>query len=117
MPSYTSTTPAVLAVRHASTGKGVGLTCVRSTVRPPGIRPYLCQVGRTTLGAPIPASDQLPASGRPRRRASCPRKRGHGGQVIMCYIILPTPRDDLLEVPDEGVEDEVLCLVADSRWL
>ncbi|RZS08958.1 hypothetical protein BHM03_00040000 [Ensete ventricosum] len=37
----------VLAVRHASTSKGVGLTCVRSTVRPLGIQPYLCQVGRT----------------------------------------------------------------------
>ncbi|RRT39827.1 hypothetical protein B296_00024525 [Ensete ventricosum] len=44
MPSYTSTTPAVLAVRHVSTGKGVNLTCVRSVVRPLGIRPYLCQV-------------------------------------------------------------------------
>ncbi|RRT35092.1 hypothetical protein B296_00039082 [Ensete ventricosum] len=80
MPSYTSTTPAVLAVRHASTGKGIGLTiplpvsgwpydrwgfdftCVRSAVRSLGIRPYLCQVGRKTTGAPIPASDQLPAS-------------------------------------------------------
>ncbi|RWW56287.1 hypothetical protein BHE74_00037011 [Ensete ventricosum] len=40
MPSYTSTTPAVLAVRHASTGKGVGLTCVRSTARPL-VPPYL----------------------------------------------------------------------------
>ncbi|RZS17259.1 hypothetical protein BHM03_00049381 [Ensete ventricosum] len=66
-------------MRHASTGKGVGLTCVRSTVRPLGIRPYLCQVDRTTIGAPIPASDQLPASGRSRRRASCPRKRGCDG--------------------------------------
>ncbi|RWV93588.1 hypothetical protein GW17_00043948 [Ensete ventricosum] len=62
MPSYTSTTPAVLAVRDASTGKGISLTCVRSAVRPLGIRPYLCQVGRTTTGTPIPASDQLPAS-------------------------------------------------------
>ncbi|RZS01943.1 hypothetical protein BHM03_00031904 [Ensete ventricosum] len=75
MPSYTSTTPVVLAVRDASTGKGIGLTCVRSAVRPLGIRPHLCQVDRTTTGAPIPASDQLPASGRPRRRASCPKKR------------------------------------------
>ncbi|RZR92305.1 hypothetical protein BHM03_00020582 [Ensete ventricosum] len=75
MPSYTSTTPAVLVVRHASTGKGIGLTCVRSAVRPLGIRPYLCQVGRTTTGAPIPASDQLPALDRSHRRASCPKKR------------------------------------------
>ncbi|RRT50366.1 hypothetical protein B296_00051789 [Ensete ventricosum] len=42
MPSYTCPTPAVLAVRHASTGKGVDLTCVRSAVRPlapPYLRP------------------------------------------------------------------------------
>ncbi|RWW28168.1 hypothetical protein GW17_00007374 [Ensete ventricosum] len=75
MPSYTSTTPAVLAVRDASTGKGISLTCVRSIVRPLGIRPYPCQVDRMTTGAPIPASDQLPASGRPHRRTNCPEKR------------------------------------------
>ncbi|RZS15968.1 hypothetical protein BHM03_00047895 [Ensete ventricosum] len=75
MPSYISTTPVVLVMRDASTGKGIGLTCVRSVVRPLGIRPYLCQVGRTIAGAPILMSDQLPASGRPRRRASCPKKR------------------------------------------
>ncbi|RWW21809.1 hypothetical protein GW17_00014012 [Ensete ventricosum] len=63
MPSYTSLTPAVLTVRHASTGKGVDLTCVRSAVRMQGIQPYLCQVGHTTAGAPILASDHLPASG------------------------------------------------------
>ncbi|RWV82041.1 hypothetical protein GW17_00056491, partial [Ensete ventricosum] len=34
MPSYPSTTPIVLAMRHASAGKGVDLTCVRSVVRP-----------------------------------------------------------------------------------
>ncbi|RZS03292.1 hypothetical protein BHM03_00033459 [Ensete ventricosum] len=72
MPSYPSTTPVVLAVRHASAGKGVDLTCVRSVIRPLGCRPYLCQVDRTIAGAPILASDQLPASGQPRRRASCP---------------------------------------------
>ncbi|RWW49105.1 hypothetical protein BHE74_00044772 [Ensete ventricosum] len=49
---------------------GIGLTCVRSAVRLLGIRPYLCQAGRTTTGAPIPASDQLTVLGRPRRRAS-----------------------------------------------
>ncbi|RWW18791.1 hypothetical protein GW17_00017207 [Ensete ventricosum] len=75
MSSYTSTTPVVLTVRDASTGKGIGLTYVRSTVRSPGIQLYPCQVGCTTTGAPIPASDQLPASGRPRRRASCPEKQ------------------------------------------
>ncbi|RWV97896.1 hypothetical protein GW17_00039285, partial [Ensete ventricosum] len=75
LPSYASTTPTVLAVRDASTGLGLGLTCVRSTVRPLGIWPYLCQVDRTTTGAPIPTSDQLPALGQPRRRASCPKER------------------------------------------
>ncbi|RRT42302.1 hypothetical protein B296_00048105 [Ensete ventricosum] len=70
-----STTLAVLAVRDASTGEGIGLICVRSVVRPLGYRPYLCQVGRTTTGAPIPASDQLPVLGRSRRRASCPKER------------------------------------------
>ncbi|RWV83170.1 hypothetical protein GW17_00055262 [Ensete ventricosum] len=52
----------------------IGTTCARSVVRPLGIWPYLCQVGRTTAGALIPASDQLPALGRPRRRASCPKE-------------------------------------------
>ncbi|RRT31581.1 hypothetical protein B296_00047188 [Ensete ventricosum] len=67
IPSYPSTTPVVLAVRHAFVGKGVDLTCVRSVVRP--------------LAPPILASDQLPASGRPRQRASCPRERGRGGPI------------------------------------
>ncbi|RZS16124.1 hypothetical protein BHM03_00048077 [Ensete ventricosum] len=52
---------------------GVDPTCVRSAVRP--------------LAPPILASGRLPVSGRPRRRASCPK----------------------------GAEDEVLCLAADSR--
>ncbi|RRT82762.1 hypothetical protein B296_00000334, partial [Ensete ventricosum] len=55
LSSYASTTAVVLAVRDASTGEGIGLTCVRSAVRLLGYRPYLCQVGRTTTGAPIPA--------------------------------------------------------------
>ncbi|RWW54713.1 hypothetical protein BHE74_00038689 [Ensete ventricosum] len=84
MSSYPSTTPTVLAVRHASAGKGVDLIYVRSTVRSLGIRPYLCQVGRTTAGAPTLASDQLLASGRPHRQASCPRTRGRDGQLIIC---------------------------------
>ncbi|RRT54502.1 hypothetical protein B296_00044622 [Ensete ventricosum] len=80
LSSYASTTPVVLVVRDASTGQsydrwGIGLTCVRSIVRPLGIRPYLCQVGRTTTGAPILVFDQLPVLGRPRRRASCPKER------------------------------------------
>ncbi|RWW14273.1 hypothetical protein GW17_00021970 [Ensete ventricosum] len=39
---HTSTMPAVLAVGHASSGKGVGLTCARPVVRPlapPYLRP------------------------------------------------------------------------------
>ncbi|RZR86039.1 hypothetical protein BHM03_00013163, partial [Ensete ventricosum] len=90
MSSYPSTTPAVLAVRQAPAGKGVDLTCVRSvvrsTVRPLGCRPYLCQVGRTIAGAPILTSDQLPASGRPRRQASCPRAYRRDDQVTVCHI-------------------------------
>ncbi|RWV80503.1 hypothetical protein GW17_00058219, partial [Ensete ventricosum] len=60
LSSYASTTPAVLAVRDASTGEGIGLTCVRSAVRLLGYRPYLCQVGRTTAG-----DSALPVLGRP----------------------------------------------------
>ncbi|RZS05178.1 hypothetical protein BHM03_00035641 [Ensete ventricosum] len=57
MLSHTSTMPAVLAVGHASAGKGVGLTCVRPTVRPLA-PPYL-------------------------RPASFPRRVGHvGGPVV-----------------------------------
>ncbi|RRT35661.1 hypothetical protein B296_00051030 [Ensete ventricosum] len=37
-----------------------------------GCRPYLCQVGYTTTGAPR-ISGRLPALGRSRQRASCPR--------------------------------------------
>ncbi|RRT31362.1 hypothetical protein B296_00048036 [Ensete ventricosum] len=75
LSSYTSTTPVVLAMRDASTGEGIGLTCVRSTVQLLGYRPYLCQVGRTTTGAPIPTSDQLIVLGRSRRWTSCPKER------------------------------------------
>ncbi|RWW23415.1 hypothetical protein GW17_00012337 [Ensete ventricosum] len=57
--------------------KGVDLTYVRSVVRPL-TPPYLRQTG-------------FPMSGRPRRRASCPRARGRGGQVNICHIILPPP--------------------------
>ncbi|RRT39185.1 hypothetical protein B296_00046800 [Ensete ventricosum] len=75
MSSYLSTTPVILAMRHAPVGEGC--------------RPYLCQVGYTTTDAPIPVPDRLPMSGRPRRRASCPRARGRGSQVNICHIILP----------------------------
>ncbi|RWW36768.1 hypothetical protein BHE74_00058174, partial [Ensete ventricosum] len=60
LSSYASTTPVVLVVRDASTGEGIGLTCVRSTVRLLGYRPYLCQVDRTTAG-----DSALPVPGRP----------------------------------------------------
>ncbi|RWV84106.1 hypothetical protein GW17_00054212, partial [Ensete ventricosum] len=75
LSSYASTTSIVLAVRDASTGEGIGLTCVRSIVRLLGYRSYLCQAGRTTTGAPIPTSDQLIVLGRPRRRANYPKER------------------------------------------
>ncbi|RWW69646.1 hypothetical protein BHE74_00022742 [Ensete ventricosum] len=88
LSSYASTTPIVLAVGRTTAGVsalvvsgrpydrwGFDLTCARSAVRPLGIRPYLCQVGRTTTSAPIPASDQLTVLGRPRRRANCPKER------------------------------------------
>ncbi|RRT43778.1 hypothetical protein B296_00052769, partial [Ensete ventricosum] len=38
----------------------IGITCVRSAVRPLGIWHYLCQVGRTTAGV-----SALPVPGRP----------------------------------------------------
>ncbi|RZR73592.1 hypothetical protein BHM03_00026158, partial [Ensete ventricosum] len=40
LSSYASTTPVVLAVRDASTGEGIGLTCVRSAVRFLGYRSH-----------------------------------------------------------------------------
>ncbi|RRT57097.1 hypothetical protein B296_00039348, partial [Ensete ventricosum] len=58
MPSYPPIMLAVLAMRRAFTGGGY--------------RPYLCQVGCTTTGAPR-ISGRLPASDRSRWRASCPR--------------------------------------------
>ncbi|RZR88222.1 hypothetical protein BHM03_00015750 [Ensete ventricosum] len=58
LPPYPPIMLAVLAMRRAF---AVG-----------GCRPYLCQVGCTSTGAPR-ISDRLPASGRPRRRASYPR--------------------------------------------
>ncbi|RWW51403.1 hypothetical protein BHE74_00042259 [Ensete ventricosum] len=44
LPSYTSTTPVVLAVRDVSTGEGISLTCVRSIVSalPMSGRSYNC---------------------------------------------------------------------------
>ncbi|RZS28969.1 hypothetical protein BHM03_00062632 [Ensete ventricosum] len=70
MLSYPSTTPAVLAVRNASAGKGC--------------QPYLCQVDRTTDGVSV-----LPVSGRPYDRwrppylhpTSFPRRVDHVGRA------------------------------------
>ncbi|RZS03400.1 hypothetical protein BHM03_00033579 [Ensete ventricosum] len=79
LSSYPSTTPTVLAVRHASAGKGVDLTCVRSVVRPLGIRPYLCKVDRTTTG-----DSALPVPGRPYDRwrpHTCIRPASHVGST------------------------------------
>ncbi|RRT65048.1 hypothetical protein B296_00011585 [Ensete ventricosum] len=70
LSSYASTTPVVLAVRDASTGEGIGLTCVRSIVRLLGYRSYLCEVGRTTAG-----DSALSVPGRPHRRANCAKER------------------------------------------
>ncbi|RZR99534.1 hypothetical protein BHM03_00029099 [Ensete ventricosum] len=58
IPSYPPAMLAVLVMRRAFAGGGC--------------RPYLCQVGCTSTGAPR-ISGWLPASGRPRRRASCPK--------------------------------------------
>ncbi|RWW44500.1 hypothetical protein BHE74_00049732 [Ensete ventricosum] len=92
MLPHTSTMSVVLAVGHASTGKGVGLTCVRPVVRPVA-PPYL-------------------------RPASFPRWVGHvGGPVVRgradvavgspSAISFFLPWEDLLEVLDEGAEDGV----------
>ncbi|RWW21649.1 hypothetical protein GW17_00014182, partial [Ensete ventricosum] len=58
IPSYPLAMLAVLAMRRTFAGG----RC----------RPYLCQVGCMSTSDPR-ISDRLPASGRPRRRASCPR--------------------------------------------
>ncbi|RZR89457.1 hypothetical protein BHM03_00017205 [Ensete ventricosum] len=63
MPSCPPTMLVVLAMRRAFAGGGC--------------RPYLCQVGCTTIGAPR-ISGRLPASGRPSRLASCPREPDDG---------------------------------------
>ncbi|RWV81012.1 hypothetical protein GW17_00057617 [Ensete ventricosum] len=128
LSSYASTTPVILAVRDASIGRGIGLTCVRSAVRPLGYRPYLCQVDRMTAG-----DSALPVPGRSHdhlRPHTCVRLASRVGLATSAgqlskgammwwpghYVSYhSTPREDLLEVPDEGVEDEVLCLAAGSR--
>ncbi|RWV84675.1 hypothetical protein GW17_00053591 [Ensete ventricosum] len=99
MPSYPPTMLAVLAMRRAFAGRGVDLTCVRSAVRPlaPPVYPtgYLRRVGH--VGGPaVRGCDDL--------------------ATRSAFVISFFPsREDLLEAPDEGAEDEVLCLTAGSR--
>ncbi|RRT35052.1 hypothetical protein B296_00042212, partial [Ensete ventricosum] len=77
----------VLVVRRAPSSLQLGdvdlahLTLVRSAVRRLTLL-CLCQAGSNT-------------SGRPRRRACCPRARGHGNQVNIHHII-PLPSEKTL---------------------
>ncbi|RWV84597.1 hypothetical protein GW17_00053679 [Ensete ventricosum] len=79
---------------------GADLTCVRSAVRP--------------LAPPVYSAGYL-------RRVSHvggPAVRGCddlAARLAFVISFFPPPREDLLEAPDEGVEDEVLCLTAGSR--
>ncbi|RZR88216.1 hypothetical protein BHM03_00015771 [Ensete ventricosum] len=99
MPSYPPTMLVVLAMRRAIAGGGADLICVRSAIRPlaPLVYPagYLRQVGH--VGGPtVRGCDDLAARS--------------------AFVISFFPsREDLLEAPDEGAEDEVLCLTAGSR--
>ncbi|RRT49498.1 hypothetical protein B296_00047804 [Ensete ventricosum] len=85
MPSYPSTTPVVLTVRHAYVGKGC--------------RPYLCQVGRTTAGAPhtcIRLASRV-GSATLVGQLSEGTRTWRPGQHLSYHS---PPRKDLLEVPD-----------------
>ncbi|RWW54738.1 hypothetical protein BHE74_00038658 [Ensete ventricosum] len=116
MSSCPSTTPVVLVVRHVSAGKGVDLTCVKSTVRPLRCRPYLCQVDHTIAGV----STLLVSASRVGLATSA-GQLSEGARTWQPGQHLPyhssPPPEDLLEVPDEGAEDEVLCLVVGPWWL
>ncbi|RZS03615.1 hypothetical protein BHM03_00033808 [Ensete ventricosum] len=107
MSSCPSTTPVVLVVRHVSAGKGVDLTCVKSTVRPLRCRPYLCQVDHTIAGV----STLLVSASRVGLATSA-GQLSEGARTWQPGQHLPyhssPPPEDLLEVPDEGAEDEVL---------
>ncbi|RRT68234.1 hypothetical protein B296_00001698 [Ensete ventricosum] len=90
-------------MRRASAVRGVDLTCVRSTVRPltpPYLHPtgYPCRVGH--VDGPIVQGREDVAV----RSTSC------------ISFFAPPPREDLLEVPDYGAEDEVLCSSAGLWW-
>ncbi|RZR75402.1 hypothetical protein BHM03_00056537 [Ensete ventricosum] len=120
--------PVVFAVRDASTSRGIGLTCVRSAVRPLGYRSDLCQVGRTTAGdSALPVLGQPHDHWRPHtcvQPASCIGSATSAGQLSEGAMMWRSdhyvsyhspPGEDLLDVPNEGAEDEVLCLAAGSR--
>ncbi|RRT71758.1 hypothetical protein B296_00002187 [Ensete ventricosum] len=92
MMSYTSTMPVVLAVRHASTGRPHDHWRPHTYVRPASRVRSATSTGQLSEEAMM---------WRP-------------GHHVSYHS---PPREDLLEVPDEGAEDEVLCLAADSRWL
>ncbi|RWW22593.1 hypothetical protein GW17_00013197 [Ensete ventricosum] len=101
MSSYPSTMLVVLAVRRTFAGRGC--------------RPHLCQADCTTTGAPHTCI-------RPVARVGSATSAGQLSEGMMMwqpgqhlsYHSSP-PREDLLEAPDEGAEDEVLCLAAGSR--
>ncbi|RRT47216.1 hypothetical protein B296_00033600 [Ensete ventricosum] len=80
---------------------GIDLTCARSAARPlapPYLRPTSlpCWVGH--VGGLVV------------------RRRDDVAARSLCVISFFPPGEDLLEAPDEDVEDEVLCLAASSRW-
>ncbi|RZR95596.1 hypothetical protein BHM03_00024449 [Ensete ventricosum] len=143
--------PVVVRYQHARGPCGrsydrycIGITYVKSVVRPLAYRHYLCQVGRTTVG-----DSALPVSGRPYDRwgfgLTCAKSTARllvpsylcptsflrwvdhvGGPIVrrsddvasksLCVISFFPPEEDLLEVPDECAEDEDLCLVVGSKW-
>ncbi|RRT38381.1 hypothetical protein B296_00046499 [Ensete ventricosum] len=105
LSSYASTTPVVFTVRDASTGRpydrwGFGLTCARSAARlltPPYLRLTSSPCWVVHVGGPVVRrSDDVAARS-------------------LCVISFSPPGEDLLEVPNEGAEDEVLCLAVGAR--
>ncbi|RWW40239.1 hypothetical protein BHE74_00054366 [Ensete ventricosum] len=96
MSSYTSTTPVVLAVDRTTVGD--------SALPVPGRpydhwRPHTCVRLASHVGGPV--------------------VRGREDVVARSSFVISffPPWEDILEVPDEGAEDEVLCLAADPWWL
>ncbi|RWV76948.1 hypothetical protein GW17_00062298 [Ensete ventricosum] len=89
-------------VRHDFTSKGVDLTCVRSVVRPLA-PPYL---------RPTCFPHRVGHVGRPVVRG----RKDVAARSSFALSFFPS-REELLEVPDEGAEDEFWCLAADPWWL